>query len=104
MPELASYALSAAAGTLFGAMFFGGLWWTVQRSLRSQCPALWFVSSLLLRTSITLAGFYLISGGQLGRLLCCLLGFVLARPLVTWWTRPARANSPASLHETTHAP
>ena len=57
-----------AAGFLLGAFFFGGLWWTVQRGLSSRRPALWFLGSLLLRTGISVAGFYLASGGHLERL------------------------------------
>ena len=38
------------AGALLGAFFFGGLWWTVQKGVTSEQPALWFLGSLLLRT------------------------------------------------------
>ena len=62
-------ALALAAGVLLGAVFFGGLWWTVRKGLSSEQPALWFLGSLLLRTSITLAGFYFVSGGHWERLL-----------------------------------
>ncbi len=30
-----------AAGMLLGALFFGGLWWTVRRGLTAGNPALW---------------------------------------------------------------
>jgi F1F0 ATPase subunit 2 len=75
------------AGGALGAMFFGGLWWTVQKALSSTRPALWFFSSWLLRMSLTLTGFYFVAGDQWQRLLMCLLGFVLARPIVTRVTR-----------------
>ena len=48
--------LAGGAGVLLGVLFFGGLWWTVQRGLVSRRPALWFVGSFLLRTSVVLAG------------------------------------------------
>ena len=38
--------------------------------LTSAQPALWFIGSLLLRTSIALAGFYVVAGGQWDRLCC----------------------------------
>jgi F1F0 ATPase subunit 2 len=82
-----TWALAAMAGVLLGAMFYGGLWYTVRKGLSSPRPAAWFLGSLLLRTGITLAGFYGVSGGQGDRLLACLLGFVLARFLVTRLTR-----------------
>jgi len=81
--------LSGLAGGVIGAIFFGGLWWTVRKGVASPRPALWFFGSLLLRTAITLAGFYLVvAGGHWERLLLCLLGFVIARVVVTRLTRP----------------
>lgn len=82
-----TWVLASMAGVLLGAIFYGGLWYTVQKGLSSPRPAAWFLGSLLLRTGITLAGFYGVSGGQGDRLLACLLGFVLARFLVTRLTR-----------------
>ena len=75
-------------GVLLGAIFFGGLWWTVRKGVSSKQPALWFFGSLLLRTSIALTGFYFVSGGHWERLLVCLLGFAMARLIVTRLTGP----------------
>lgn len=74
-------------GFVLGGIFFGGLWWTVGKAISSTRPALWFLTSLLLRSSIVLAGFFFVSGGQWQRLLLCLLGFIVARVAVTWLTR-----------------
>ena len=60
--------------------------------MSSKQPALWFLGSLLLRTTMALVGFYFTSGGHWERLLVCFLGFVLARPVVTWLTRPTEAS------------
>ena len=49
---------SMLAGAALGAIFFGGLWWTVQRGAASAAPARWFITSLVVRTAIVLAGFY----------------------------------------------
>jgi F1F0 ATPase subunit 2 len=75
--------LAVGAGVLLGTLFFGGLWWTVQKSLSAKRPALWLLGSLVLRTAISLAGFYFVSGGQWDRLLACLLGFVIVRVIMT---------------------
>ncbi len=88
MIEALGLALAAAAGVLLGAIFFGGLWWTIQRGLSSKQPALLFLGSLLLRTGIVLAGFYLMSAGHWRRLLACLIGFVAARVAVVRLTPP----------------
>jgi F1F0 ATPase subunit 2 len=87
MYETVNMLLALMGGILLGAFFFGGLWWTVQKGLRSQHPALWFFVSFLLRTSITLAGLYCVSGGHWQRLIACLLGCILARLIVTWLSR-----------------
>ena len=91
------------AGGMLGALFFGGLWWTVRKGVVSKQPALWFLGSLLLRTGILLAGFYWVSGGHWERLLLCLLGFIMARPVVTWLTRPSAGNRIPPAQEARHA-
>ena len=57
MRELLLLAAASAAGLLLGAIFFGGLWFTVRKGVSSQRPALWFFFSLMLRMSVALAGF-----------------------------------------------
>ena len=83
MNEILRLVLSGSAGVALGAIFFGGLWWTVRKGVTSKQPALWFSCSLLLRMSVTLAGFYLVAGSEWRRLLSCLLGFAMARLAVT---------------------
>lgn len=83
MNEHLAPVLAGLAGCGLGMLFFAGLWWTVRKGMSSKCPALWFLGSLLLRSGIVLVGFYLIAGGHWERLLACLLGFVLARFIVT---------------------
>ena len=103
MNEVLLLALALSAGVLLGAVFFGGLWWTVRKGVSSEQPAFWFFGSLLLRMSIALAGFYFVSGGHWKRLLACLLGFVMARIIVTRLTRAA--EKPTYLaQEAGHAP
>jgi F1F0 ATPase subunit 2 len=87
MNETLILVLALVAGFLLGAMFFGGLWWTVRKGVSSQQPVFWFFGSLLLRTGITLTGFYFIASGHWERLLVCLLGFIIARRIVMRLTR-----------------
>jgi F1F0 ATPase subunit 2 len=81
--------LSAAAGLVLGAIFFGGLWWTLRKSLASPRPALWILGSLLARMSLLLVGLYLVSDGQWQRLLAGLVGVICARFIVVRLTGPA---------------
>jgi F1F0 ATPase subunit 2 len=75
------------AGLLLGAIFYGGLWWTVHRSVSSKTLSLWLTGSFALRAIIAVSGFYFVSQGDWRRLLGCLLGFVVARIGVTRLTR-----------------
>jgi len=95
MNETLALMLAWLAGLMLGAIFFGGLWWTIRKGLSSTQPALWFFASLLLRTSIVLAGFLALARGHWQRLVAGLLGFVVGRLIVTWLTR--------SRQETSHA-
>jgi len=74
---------SAAIGILLGILFYAGLWWTVRKALAAQQPALWFLASLLLRTTLLMGAFLWVGQGQLSRMLACLVGFQLAHLGVT---------------------
>jgi F1F0 ATPase subunit 2 len=104
MNDPLSLACALAAGVLLGAMFYGGLWWTVSRRISSKRVALWLLGSLLARMGVALAGFYVVSAGHWQRLLVCLLGFVLARVAVSWLTRAPGENRPPQVLEGSHAP
>jgi F1F0 ATPase subunit 2 len=96
MNESLTLLLASFAGLLLGAIFFGGLWWTVQRALSAQQPALWFLGGLMMRMGIALAGFYVVADGHWERLLACLSGFVVARLAVTRMTRIPPSRIPPS--------
>lgn len=66
-------------GALLGLFYFGGLWITVRSLTDSRHPGLLTMGSFLARMFITLAGFYVLMGGQVENLLAGLLGFLLAR-------------------------
>ncbi len=104
MNEYLSLALASAVGALLGGIFFGGLWWTVRKGVTSKRPALWFFGSVLLRTSIVLPGFYFISSGHWERLLLSLLGFIMARQVVSRLTRSLGENQTRRAHEASYAP
>jgi F1F0 ATPase subunit 2 len=88
--ELLTLAFALVTGVLLGAIFFGGLWWTVRKAISSKQPALWFLGSMLLRTGIVLPGFYFVWGGDWKRLLASLLGFIIARLVVSRVIRVAQ--------------
>lgn len=96
MNDVAQLPVVLLAGALLGLLFFGGLWWTVKKALVSRHPAWWFLGSTLLRTGVAIMGFYLIARGDWRKLLACLLGFVIARFVVTRLTRTAEEGTDAT--------
>jgi F1F0 ATPase subunit 2 len=104
MSKFFSLAPALAVGLFLGAFYFGGLWWTVIKGVSSPRPALWFLGSMLLRMSITLAGFYIVGREDWQRWLLCLLGFVLARLAGKWLTRPPVQRQDSRVPETSYAP
>lgn len=103
MSEILMPGFALLAGILLGTMFFGGLWWTVLKGVSARQPALWFSISLLLRTGIALAGFYLVSGADWKRLLACLVGFIIARLIITRLTAMSTVKV-AGVKEANRAP
>ena len=99
MNEALTLVLTLLAGGLLGAVFFGGLSWTVSKGVSSKHPVPWFLGSMVLRTGIALAGFYFIAGGHWPRLLMCLLGFIMARLVVMWLTRPSGEKQTSQVQE-----
>lgn len=79
MNEVWYMILAFISGIILGALFFGGLWLTVKKSLTARVPMVWLIGSFFLRVSITLVGFYWVSKDSWQRLLICLLGFIVAR-------------------------
>jgi F1F0 ATPase subunit 2 len=83
------FVLSTAliAGFAAGAVFFGGLWFTVRKGVIAKVPALWFIPSFIIRVGATLVIFYYAGDGTWQRLLLCLTGFLIARVAVTRFTK-----------------
>ena len=87
MNDFAYKFLVLITGLALGTIFFGGLWLTVKKALLSKKPALWFLGSLVVRTGLTIVGFYYIARGNWINMLICLVGFVIARLLVLSYTK-----------------
>jgi F1F0 ATPase subunit 2 len=95
MNEILHLLPALVGGVALGILFFGGLWWTVQKGVHSERPALWFFTSCLLRTSMALAGLYYISGSHWPRLLVCLLGCIIGRLIVMRLSRLQKSGNVA---------
>jgi F1F0 ATPase subunit 2 len=86
MTRLPVLLLDFAAGVLIGVIFYGGLWWTVRR-IQAHATGLWLAGSFLVRSTIALAGFYVVARANGYAATACLSGFIVARFLVTHVTR-----------------
>ena len=104
MNNFLNLTLALVAGIALGAIFFGGLWWTVGKGVSSKSPVLWFLTSMLTRMGIVLAGFYFVGRGDWQRLVSCLLGFIIARFIVMRLTRPPVEQKDSAVKEASHAP
>ncbi|MEP6947236.1 MAG: ATP synthase subunit I [Acidobacteriota bacterium] len=103
MNETLTLVLALGSGILLGGIFFGGLWWTVKKVVLAARPALWLIGSMFLRTGIVLGGFFVFARDSWESVLMCLLGFIIARIIVTRLT--LASGTPAfSGQEASHAP
>jgi F1F0 ATPase subunit 2 len=87
MNETTGILAAALAGMLLGVFFFGGLWWTIRKTLSSSQAALWFSGSFLVRTGVVLLGFYFVAQGDWRRIAGCVAGFLSARLFIVRLTR-----------------
>ena len=79
--------LSLLEGMSLGVIFYLGLWFTIKYAINSEMAALWFTFSYVLRIGSVVAGFYFMSVGNLQRLVLCLVGFIIARIIITKYTK-----------------
>jgi len=94
MPDFPRLVMAFVAGLILGAFFFGGLWWTVRRGLKSENPAIWFFGSMMLRTALIVVAFYYVAQGHWSGLVACLAGFLVGRFLVV----RRLTRDPAEIH------
>ena len=101
--DLVGLALALTVGLALGGVFFGGLWFTVKKGMTSARPVLWFLGSLILRTGVTIGGFFIICRDDWARWLICLIGFTLARFIVKWWAPNYGDGASSDEREVPHA-
>ena len=83
-------------GLISGAIFFGGLWWTVRAGTAVRHPAVWFPISLALRGSLLSVGFYYVAADGWQALLLCTAGVLIARTAMFRLISPAGFRPHAS--------
>lgn len=87
MSETLNWLLAFIGGIALGLFFFGGLWFTIKKGVNAKIPAMWFFVSIVIRTGVVLTGFYYVSAVGWQGLIICLIGFIIARFVVTHFTK-----------------
>ena len=83
-------ALAALAGAFLGILYFGGLWWTIQR-ISQAGQSVWLLAvSFILRTVLVIGGFFIITDGKLERLAVSMLTFFVTRFVFIRYFSPER--------------
>jgi F1F0 ATPase subunit 2 len=83
-------ALSALAGAFLGILYFGGLWWTIQK-ISQAGQSVWLLAvSFILRTVLVIGGFFIITDGKLERLAISMLAFFVTRFVFIRYFSPER--------------
>jgi F1F0 ATPase subunit 2 len=95
MSSLLPLLLAFAAGLGLGLFYFGGLWLTVRQLPTSRYPVPLLLASFAGRTAVAVVGFYFVMGGRWERALACLVGFLVARFVLTSRLRPGPAPAAA---------
>lgn len=78
-PEPLTFGLALLAGLGIGAFFFGGLWWTITKSISAQKPKSLLLFSFMVRIAISIPAIYFVAANNFARLIICLTGFFAAR-------------------------
>jgi F1F0 ATPase subunit 2 len=78
----ASGLFALLVGLLLGAIFFGGLWWTVRAGTAGRNRSAWFPLSLVLRATLVMTGLYYVAGNGWQALLLCSGGILIARAAI----------------------
>ena len=81
--DLMAYVPALLGGLLTGLLYYGGLWWTLQRLADTQHPGLLLGMSFLARTVIALAALFWFTDLQLPQILVFMVAFVIMRLVLT---------------------
>ena len=71
-------------GVILGIIFFGGLYWTIQKLTEVKQPALLMIGSLIFRMALLLSVLFYVSKSGYKGILYALLGMFLVRVIMTF--------------------
>ena len=79
-------------GAAVGAIFFGGLYFSVRKIAKVKYPRLLMTISLFLRMGVLLGAFFYIAKGGYQDILLALLGVMLVRFAITFALKERKLN------------
>ncbi len=80
-------------GGFLGAVYFGGLYYSVRKMEKVKHPALLMIASFIIRMGILVGVFYYVSKGGYKDMLFTLLGVVLVRYFIIFKTKKSIPKS-----------
>ena len=80
-------------GVILGVIFFGGLYWTVQKLTKVKHPSVLMTCSLLFRMAVLLSVLFYVSKSGYKGILYALLGMFLVRVIMTLIIKKQVVNS-----------
>lgn len=80
-------------GIVLGLLFFGGLYFTVQKINEVKYPGLLMTVSLFLRMAGLVVGFFFLAKGGYKDILFALIGVILARFILTFTNKKQNISS-----------
>ena len=89
MNEIVYIIWTLLTGGLMGTLLFSGLWLTEKENAGTKPPAFRHIGSFLLQAAVVTGGFCAVSWGSWPKFLLCLLGFIIARLLISRYLRNA---------------
>ena len=101
MLSLTELSLFALAGATLGVLYFGTLWLTVAKLSNMQNPLILLIASAVLRLSLLLGGFAVLTGMEWQRLTACIFGLISVRTIVIIWIQPSMTNGNGMIVEST---
>lgn len=87
MNEIIQFVFMLTSGFVLGVLFFGGLWFTVKKSVSVKNPVLWIFGSFIVRMGIVLLGFYYLIQFGWHAMFLGLFGLIMARFITMYFIR-----------------
>lgn len=75
------------SGLIMGLVFFGGLYWSVEKLPQTKNPALLMLASLLVRMAVLMTGFVLLFKRSVAEGMAALVGIVVVKFMLIAFTK-----------------